>query len=164
MNTMRAALLSALLCLAAPAGAQMVDGEHVIPRGETPAYLKNIDAFDVANVASLVTAYAFIIWDCQWSASNISSFSRSAFPQVSGVPQVYYHQHEEIDPLVVAIFGRHPTTEQFFLAGSMSAAGTTIAWVLLPRKLKWVAPTLVGLAEGWVMAGNLKAVSVRVPF
>lgn len=160
--TARAAILVALL-LAAPARAQMVDGEHLIPRGQTPNYLKNVDAFDVANVTSLVTAYAFIIWDCQWSASNISAYSKTAFPQVTGVPNVYYHQHEEIDPLVVAMFGKHPTTEQFFLAGSMSAAGTTAVFILLPRKWKWVAPTLVGLAEGWVMAGNLRAISFRIP-
>ena len=56
----------------------------------------------------------------------------------------------EANPLL----GLHPTDTRILASGIVGAVCTAAVWYVLPRKIRWVAPTVVIVGELPTIAGN----------
>jgi len=96
--------------------------------------------------ALLGTGLVLIAADSWQSARNISRGTL--------VRGRLHHEWDEANPLVAGAFGPNPSALTFAAIGVAGGAGLTAAWLLLPRRWRWVAPAVVCAVEGFTVGRN----------
>jgi hypothetical protein len=153
------AILPVLLVSQAAAADWIPD--HLRPSDEkaTDSFSPVIRPIQIVNGAALAAAGTLIAADYFWSIEHISTPRQRRDVETGRL--VTFYDKVEGDPIVVALFGKHPSTEQFAGLALFSVTATTAVWCLLPENYKWIAPAVVIGVEGGVMVHNL---SLRITF
>lgn len=103
----------------------------------------------------LSLALSTIAVDCTQSVQNISHQVPAR-----GQPGMVY---SEVNPLLVAAFGRRPTTEQFIGVGLGVSAALLTTTALLPDQWNWV-PSAVALAVDLPMVAHNFSAGMSIRF
>lgn len=59
----------------------------------------------------------------------------------------------EVNPLL----GEHPSDARLIMSAAVAGSATFAAWYVLPSRIRWIVPLLVGTGEILAISGNVSA-------